>query len=141
MNQWLAYFARPFPRAEGFSAYRSPGLMVHAPVFAAFCFLGLRLLQGTPAFLLPLGVVYLAIGLYGGRDVAIFCHYAPVLTLLCFAMALGALVGLKSILAVFDALQAKSGAGYPYVAVALTVALGVLFWRYVAWRIRDAERS
>ena len=28
----LAYFLKPFPKAEGFSAYRMPGLAVHVPV-------------------------------------------------------------------------------------------------------------
>src|SRR5947199_2842813 len=114
MDRWLTYFARPFPRAEGFSAYRSPGLLVHVPVIAAFCFLCLLLLRGTPGFwLFPLGAVYLAIGLYLGRDVAILCHYAPALTLLCFTGAVVALLGLRSIVAALGAVQAKVGAGYP----------------------------
>lgn len=76
----LSYFSRPFPSRRGFSAYRSPGLIVHVPVWAMLTFLGM-------ALCLPHGYLGWAIllwslaGLYFGRDLAIYCHYIPLLTL------------------------------------------------------------
>jgi hypothetical protein len=40
----------------------------------------------------PFIPVYLAAGLYGGRDVAVSCHYAPILTLVVWAMFFALLV-------------------------------------------------
>ena len=70
----LAYFLKPFPKAEGFSAYRMPGLAVHVPVLILCAMAGVLLGRDStwqPAFL----VIYLIVGLYGGRDVAILAHY------------------------------------------------------------------
>ncbi|MBI5394974.1 MAG: hypothetical protein HZA91_06710 [Verrucomicrobia bacterium] len=80
-----AYFSRPFPSREGFSAYRSPGAAVHGPILLGNLFLAAILCLPYPA-LWPFILVYLAAGLYGGRDVAVLCHYAPVLTLVVWAL-------------------------------------------------------
>lgn len=70
----LAYFLKPFPSRQGFSAYRFPGLAAHIPFFLALSLSGL-LLCGVK----PLLLVWVLGGLYLGRDVAIVCHYALIL--------------------------------------------------------------
>ena len=69
------YFRSPFPKAEGFSAYRMPGLLVHVPVFFFFVWLGAWLCLGGDVWVYPLFLLHLVIGLYLGRDVAILAHY------------------------------------------------------------------
>lgn len=78
---WLAYFRSPFPSAKGFSAYRMPGVAVHGPFFAACAAVGFFLCWPHP-LLRPLLIVWVLAGLYLGRDVAILCHYNPLLTLI-----------------------------------------------------------
>jgi len=70
----LAYFKHPFPKAEGFSAYRMPGLLVHVPVMLIFGSLGVWLCASNP-WLYPLFLVYAVAGVYLGRDLAILAHY------------------------------------------------------------------
>jgi hypothetical protein len=77
------YFRTPFPSRRGFSAYRFPGPAVHLPLFFIFALTGF-LLCG-PSVLL---VVWLIAGLYLGRDIAIFSHYAPFLLLVIWAAML-----------------------------------------------------
>lgn len=76
----LDYFRVPFPSRQGFSAYRSPGLAAHIPLFIVFSLSGLLLCGAGPLLL-----VWMVAGLYLGRDVAIICHYAPVLLLVIWA--------------------------------------------------------
>jgi hypothetical protein len=80
----LSYFHRPFPSTEGFSAYRMPGVAVHGPLIFASALLGF-LLCWPHLMLRPLLIVWVLAGLYLGRDIAILCHYAPLLTLLSWA--------------------------------------------------------
>ncbi|MBF0285674.1 MAG: hypothetical protein HQL51_14580 [Magnetococcales bacterium] len=103
---WLAHVLTPFPRAEGFSAYRFPGIIVHLPTALSLYLVVAAVLLGpaTPplagdSLLDPLtllsvdrpdapGVFHLLAGLpllavialLLGRDLAIFCHYFPPLT-------------------------------------------------------------
>lgn len=79
------YFSKPFPSSRGFSAYRTPGLAAHAPILISGLCLAAAFCLPFPAmwFFIP---VYLAAGLYGGRDVAVFCHYAPILTLVVWTV-------------------------------------------------------
>ena len=116
----LAYFLRPFPSRQGFSAYRSPGLLAHVPCFLVFSVSGL-LLCGVS----PLLAVWMIAGLYLGRDVAILCHYAPILLLAVWAAMLVVLAEAKPL--------ASFGHRHPAVVIALTVVL-LLVQVSVAWR-------
>lgn len=78
--KWLDYFRHPFPSTEGFSAYRSPGLLVHLPGLGMFLLLALFLSPDGP-WLFPYLLLYGFIGLYVGRDLAILAHSIPLLTL------------------------------------------------------------
>ena len=80
----FSYFRRPFPSTKGFSAYRMPGMAVHGPLILASSLAGF-LLCWPHAMLRPLLIVWVLAGLYLGRDVAILCHYNPLLTLLAWA--------------------------------------------------------
>ena len=127
----LGYFARPFPSRKGFAAYRSPGLVVHLPAWAAMTLLGLTLLLPHG----PLGwaaLVWVVAGLYLGRDVAIYCHYLPLLTLVVWA---GCVVTLTKGDALF-----KWGARHsPTVGVVLTLALAALLAANAVRFARDPE--
>jgi hypothetical protein len=82
----LAYFKHPFPKAEGFSAYKMPGLLVHVPVILIFGSLGVWLCGGDP-WLYPLFLVYAVAGVYLGRDLAILAHYHGLILLGVLAAA------------------------------------------------------
>jgi FtsH-binding integral membrane protein len=81
-----SYFRRPFPSREGFSAYRMPGMAVHGPLILASSLTGF-LLCWPHVMLRPLLIVWVLAGLYLGRDIAILCHYNPLLTLLAWAVS------------------------------------------------------
>jgi len=70
----IGYFTSPFPSTEGFSSYKSPGLLVHVPLIVIFGFTGYCFFR-EQAFLWPLILFYLIAGLYLGRTVAILAHY------------------------------------------------------------------
>jgi type VI protein secretion system component VasK len=106
----LAYFARPFPSRKGFSPYRSPGPVAHRFFFLAIVVLGLLLCGAS-----PLLVIWAAAGIYLGRELAILCHYAPVLFLLVMA-ALCTLLATAKPLALF-------GRQHPASAIAVTALL------------------
>lgn len=120
----LWYFRKPFPSQQGFSAYRSPGMAAHLPFLVALSAAGILLCGSTPA-LRPLVLVWMAAGLFIGRDVAIVCHYAPFLVLLIWA-AMYAVIAESKRLATF-------GRQHPAAGVLLTALLFVLqIW--IAWR-------
>lgn len=108
----LTYFRVLFPSREGFSAYRSPGLAAHVPFFLLLLLLGL-LLCG----LSPLLVIWAVAGLYLGRDVAILCHYAPLLFLILLASAFTFLYAVKPI-AFFGRQHPAAGAGFTLLLLA-----------------------
>ncbi|HJU83115.1 MAG TPA: adenylate/guanylate cyclase domain-containing protein [Holophagaceae bacterium] len=115
------YFRSPFPKAEGFSAYRSPGLVVHGPVILVFLWLGCWLSLGDP-WLYPLFAIFVVMGLYLGRDLAILAHYNCLITLL----ALGGGVAVLRFASLPPHLSLLLSA-------AVTGALVVLFALYVSW--------
>ena len=79
-KKYAGYFARPFPKAAGFSPYRSPGVIVHLPFWGLL--IGDGLYWCLPdTHLLPLLPVYIIGGLYLGRDLAISAHYNLFITL------------------------------------------------------------
>jgi hypothetical protein len=80
LKNYAAYFIKPFPSTQGFSAYRFPGMLVHLPLFLIFLYIGLFLNLGTP-WLWPFIALYVVIGLYLGRDIAIYAHYNPLIIL------------------------------------------------------------
>jgi hypothetical protein len=80
----LSYFRKPFPSTEGFAAYRMPGAAVHGPLIFASAAAGFLLCWPHP-MLRPLLLVWVLAGLYLGRDIAILCHYNPLLTLISWA--------------------------------------------------------
>jgi len=129
----LGYFRHPFPSQEGFSAYRMPGLAVHGPLLFAAALVGFALCWPHP-ILRPLLIVWLLAGLYLGRDIAIFCHYAPLLTLVCWVVA--------GLVIVRPQYIAKFGAMHGVVSAILSLALlGVLIARvYVVYKqYRDTD--
>jgi hypothetical protein len=132
MSPWLQYFNRPFPSLKGFSAYRFPGMLVHLPIIGVFLLFGLLLLGNVP-HLLPLLPLYLVLGIYLGRDLAILCHYAPLLTLVCMAATLIGLNYLKPIVAATDAIKTRTGISPACFAVGFTLVLVVMFATYVRW--------
>jgi hypothetical protein len=121
----LSYFRAPFPSAQGFSAYRFPGAMVHLPFLLGSTFLGF-LLCWPHLLLRPLLAVWVVAGLYLGRDFAIFCHYAPFLVLLVWG-AVALLVAKAHVISAF-------AASHPLTAAAISLLLAALFlaqvWRY-----------
>ena len=86
MSVLSGYFRSPFPSTKGFSAYRMPGVAVHGPLIFAFSLVGFFLCWPHP-MLRPLLIVWVLAGLYLGRDIAIICHYAPLLIIICWAVA------------------------------------------------------
>src|SRR5690242_3421219 len=86
----LSYFRSPFPSTAGFSAYRMPGMAVHAPLIFSFSVVGFFLCW-PHEMLRPLLLVWVLGGVYLGRDITILCHYSPLLTLLSWA-AFGTIV-------------------------------------------------
>jgi hypothetical protein len=85
------YLAAPVPlltRMGTFSAYKFPGLLVHAPVMLAF----LGLASAAPPTMLgwTLRAALAVSGLYWGRDLAVLCHY---FILLAPVVVIGLLMG------------------------------------------------
>jgi hypothetical protein len=114
----LAYFARPFPSRKGSSAYRSPGPVVHIAAWAMISFLGLAL-SLPHGYFGWVSLLWLVAGLYLARDLAIYCHYLPVLTLPVLAGCI--LVWLKG-----NAIFGWGERHSPLLAIALTLALTAL---------------
>ena len=115
------YFRSPFPKAQGFSAYRMPGVAVHGPVILLFVWLGAWLCFGEP-WTYALFIVYLVAGIYLGRDLAILAHYNMLITL----AVLGGTIWL-----VASSPQWARPSPVMSVAVTLAVALGLAV--YASW--------
>ena len=118
---YWSYFRSPFPKATGFSAYRMPGLVVHLPVILFFVWLGAWLTLGD-AFLSPLMLLYLVIGVYFGRDVAILAHYNILITIGVLGGAF-ALISMARMPARLELLP----------SAAITAVIGIAFFVYVSW--------
>ncbi len=84
MRRWWSYFGRLFPSRQGFSPYRFPGAIVHIPFTIFILVFGILLCAEYP-WLWPLIPVYLIVGLYLGRDLAIMAHYNLFITLVVIA--------------------------------------------------------
>ena len=128
----LQYFRSPFPSAKGFSAYRMPGIAVHAPLFFAFLFVGFFFCW-PHAILRPLLLIWILAGLYLGRDIAIYCHYAPLLTLLSWAAAGAVLIKLAAI--------ARFGASHFVASAMLSVLLAALLIFVAVYGTKEMARD
>jgi hypothetical protein len=117
------YFRAPFPSQKGFSAYRMPGIAVHGPFIFALSFIGFLLCWPHPV-LRGLVIVWALAGLYLGRDIAILCHYNPLLTLISWAAFAAVLFKINFI--------AKFGAAHSLLPAVLSVGLGLTLL-LVAW--------
>ena len=130
LKRYGAYFIRPFPSTQGFAAYRFPGMLVHVPLFFIFLFLGLYLNLGT-TWLWPFIILYIVIGLYLGRDIAVYAHYNPliivaVILLLIFSPAL--------ITKCLQPLRMALGETFPFFALVLDLGCLAAYTFYVrAW--------
>ena len=113
----LSYFRFPFPSTKGFSAYRMPGMAVHGPLIFCFSLVGV-LLCWPHSLLRPLLIFWVLAGVYLGRDIAIFCHYSPLLTLICWAAFV--IVLLKHVAI------ARFGAAHVAIAGIISAAVGAL---------------
>ncbi len=133
LKRYGAYFIRPFPGTQGFSAYRFPGILVHLPLFLIFLFIGLYLNLGTP-WLRPFIILYIVIGLYLGRDIAIYAHYNPliILTIILFIIFSPALIT-KCI----QPLKMALGATFPFFALVPDLSCLAAYIFYVrSWVIK-----
>jgi hypothetical protein len=125
----FAYFRFPFPSAKGFSAYRTPGVAVHGPLILAFSLVGFFLCWPHP-MLRPLLIIWVLAGLYLGRDIAIICHYAPLLIMICWAVAGFVLFRPAPIL--------RFGASHVLISAMLSVGLGAILF-LVAFKMTRKE--
>jgi hypothetical protein len=115
----LWYFRSPFPSAEGFSAYRMPGVAVHGPLIFTSALVGFFLCWPHP-MLRPLLIFWVLAGLYLGRDIAVLCHYNPLLTLLSWAAC--AVVWFKA------ASIARFGASHAVIPAIISAAIGAVLF-------------
>ena len=127
MKRYGAYFIRPFPSTEGFSAYRFPGIFVHIPLFLIFLFIGFYLNLDT-TWLRPFIALYIVIGLYLGRDIAIYAHYNPLITL---AVILLIIFSPSLITKVLQPLKTVAGWEFPFFSLLIDLGALVAFVYYV----------
>jgi len=134
LKSYGAYFIRPFPSTQGFSAYRFPGMLVHIPLFLIFLFLGLYLNLGT-IWLKPFILLYIVIGLYLGRDVAIYAHYNPLITL---AVILLIIFSPALITKCIQPLRTALGETFPFFALVLDLGILAAYIFYVRSWVKKA---
>jgi len=134
LKKYTAYFLRPFPSTEGFSAYCFPGILVHLPLFLTFLFLGLYLNMGA-TWLWPFIVLYIVIGLYLGRDIAICAHYNPLITL---AVILFIIFSPALITKCIQPLRTALGVTFPFFALVLDLGCLAAYIFYVRSWVRKA---
>jgi hypothetical protein len=91
-----------------------PGLAVHGPLILTFSSVGFLLCWPHPV-LRPALIVWFIAGLYLSRDVAILCHYAPLLTLISWGVSIVVLVKSASI--------ARFGVSHTVIPAIFSVAL------------------
>jgi hypothetical protein len=108
-----------------------PGAAVHGPLILAATAVGFFLCW-PHSMLRPLLVVWVLAGLYLGRDIAVLCHYNPLLTLVAWAASAVVLFRPGPI--------ANFGRSHAVVAAGLSAAIGLVLL-LVAWaatRERDS---
>ena len=124
----IYYLKSPFPRSEGFSAYRFPGVAVHLPVWGIILLVGYYLCWDE-AWLRPLLIIYLISGCYLGRDIAILAHYGCFITPVVWIIWLGLIFLVPGI----SPGHFKQVTGSAYVALALFVTFLILLVTYVSF--------
>jgi hypothetical protein len=128
----FSYFRSPFPSTAGFSAYRMPGVAVHGPLILGSAMVGFFLCWPHP-MLRPLLIVWVLAGLYLGRDIAILCHYNPLLTLVSWA-AFGVVL--------FSAARiARFGAAHVAIPGILSIAAGAVLLVVAFAMTREENRG
>jgi hypothetical protein len=127
LKRYGAYFIRPFPSTQGFSAYRFPGMLLHIPLFFVFLFLGLYLNLST-IWLKPFILLYIVIGLYLGRDIAVYAHYNPLITL---AVILLIIFSPPLITKILQPLKTALDATFPFFALVLDLGCLAAYIFYV----------
>jgi hypothetical protein len=135
LKKYGAYFIRPFPGTQGFSAYRFPGILVHIPLFLILLYIGLYLNLGTP-WLRPFILLYIVIGLYLGRDIAVYAHYVPLITL---AVILLIIFSPSLITKVLQPLKMALGETFPFFALVLDLGCLAAYTFYVRAWVRKAS--
>jgi hypothetical protein len=96
-----------------------PGVAVHGPLIFSFAAVGFFLCW-PHSILRPFAIVWVLAGLYLGRDIAILCHYTPLLTLICW-VAFG--------IVVFNTASiARFGASHIGVPAILSVGVGIVLF-------------
>jgi len=128
----LSYFRSPFPSTRGFSAYRMPGVAVHGPLIFSAAFVGFLLCWPHP-MLRPLLIVWVLAGLYLGRDIAILCHYNPLLTLVSWA-AFGIVLFKPGPIARF-------GTSHVVIPALLSIVVGAILFFVALAATREETRS
>jgi hypothetical protein len=105
-------------------------MLVHLPLFFIFLFIGLYLNLGTP-WLRPFIVVYIVIGLYLGRDIAIYAHYNPLIIL---AIILLIIFSPTLVTKCLQPLRTAFGETFPFFALLLDLGCLTAYTFYVrAW--------
>jgi hypothetical protein len=135
LKRYAAYFIRPFPSTQGFSAYRFPGILVHLPLFLIFLFIGLYLNLGTP-WLWPFLALFIVIGLYLGRDIAIYAHYNPLIILVVILIIVFSPVLITKCL---HPLRTALGETFPFFALVLDLGCLAAYTFYVRSWVRKAS--
>lgn len=124
----LSYFRSPFPSTAGFSAYRMPGVAVHGPLILASAAIGLFLCWPHP-MLRPFLIVWVLAGLYLGRDIAILCHYNPLLTLISWA---------AFAIVLFNTVRiARFGAAHVAISAMLSMVVGAVLFLVASAMTRE----
>lgn len=126
----LFYFRSPFPSTKGFSAYRMPGVAVHGPLILAFSSVGFFLCWPHP-MLRPLFAVWILAGVYLGRDIAVRCHYYPLLTLISWGISGVVLFKLAPIM--------RFGISHVVIPALLSVALGIVLFSVAFVMTREKD--
>lgn len=132
LKRYGEYFQRPFPGTGGFSAYRFPGIFLHIPLFLIFLYIGLYLNLGFP-WLRPFIVLYVVIGLYVGRDIAVYAHYMPLITAAVVALII---FSPSLITKVLQPLRTALGQGFPVFSLLMDLGVLAAFVYYVRYRIK-----
>jgi hypothetical protein len=127
LKRYGAYFIRPFPSTQGFSAYRFPGILLHIPLFLIFLFIGLYLNLGTP-WLRPFIVFYIVIGVYLGRDIAVYAHYMPLIIIAVIALFI---FSPSLVTIVLKPLRTTLGERFPFFSLAIDLGAIAAFMYYV----------
>jgi hypothetical protein len=127
LKRYGEYFIRPFPSTGGFSAYRFPGIFLHILFFLIFLYIGLYLNLDTP-WLWPFIPLFLVIGLYLGRNITIYAHYNPLITLAIIVLIIFSPALIAKIL---HPLRTALGATFPFFALVLDLCCLAAYILYV----------